>query len=146
MFYDKDLNSISIVSSEKTEPSIVDLMEGFLKENNKTGYLTFQVTQDSPLFGRLPVKDAKITVSKELGSNYFISRILVSDSDGKTEKIPLPTVSADLSLSPGNGRTYATYNVSVEAPNFTTEEIYDIPIFEGIISIQPVNLEADIKV
>ena len=144
MLYDKNPNSIPISSSAQNKPSVFDLLQTFLKDNPQIGYLTFQVFQDSPLQGRLPVANAKVTVSKLLGDDYYISKVIMTDGDGKIENIPLPTVSRELSQVSENAKPFSTYNVSVEAPNFLTLEVFDIPVFEGITSIQSINLKPNI--
>lgn len=118
-----------------------DLLQTYLNENPETGYLTFEVYQESPIQGRLPIPNAKITISKYLGDGFYYSQIITTNQDGETDPIPLPTVSRELSLIPGNARVYATYNASVEAPGFFRNDIYDIQIFDGITAIQRVNLQ-----
>lgn len=146
MFYKTNQNAMQRLaandndSNNNNETTPDSLLQNYLNDNPKTGYLLFQVFEDSPLQGRLPVANAKITVSKLLGEDYFFSRVLTTDENGKTDLIPLPTVSAALSRVPGNGKTYSTYNATVEAENFLTSTVYDIPIFENITSIQPINL------
>lgn len=140
MFYDRIQNLESISYPPENEASAFELFKNFLDANPKTGYLIFQVTQDSPLQGTLPVANAKITVSKLLGSNFFVSRVLKTGNDGKTNPIPLPTVYSALSTTPGNGKVYSTYSARVEAPDFITTDIFDIQVFDGITSIQPVKL------
>lgn len=132
------LNDNDSNSNNETTPD--SLLQNYLIDNPKTGYLVFQVFQDSTLKGRLPVANAKITVSKLLGEDYYFSRVLMTDENGKTDIIPLPTVSAELSRVPGNGNPYSTYNATIEAENFSPTTIYEIPIFENITSIQPINL------
>ena len=118
-----------------------DLLQTYLNENPETGYLTFEVYQESPIQGRLPIPNSKITISKYLGDGFYYSQIITTNQDGETDPIPLPTVSRELSLIPGNARVYATYNASVEAPGFFRNDIYDIQIFDGITAIQRVNLQ-----
>ncbi|NLK37031.1 MAG: hypothetical protein GX299_02985 [Epulopiscium sp.] len=134
-----------IAASEQVlqDSPFFDLLEQYLDEHPKTGYLVFQVTQESPLQGKIPIPNAKITISKNIGGEHYISKVLTTNSDGKTEALALPTVSAELSRTPSDGEVYAKYNATISAPNFVTKDIYDIPIFEGITSIQPVVMELD---
>ena len=118
-----------------------DLLQTYLNENPEIGYLTFEVYQESPIEGILPVPNARITISKDLGDGFYYSKVITTNQDGETDPIPLPTVSRELSLIPGNARVYATYNVSVEAPDFLRNDIYNIQIFDGITAIQRVNLK-----
>jgi len=139
MFYDKNQNPIPPPSNQN-EPQVIDLLQDYLNSNNKTGYLVFQVHQDSPIYGRLPIANAKITLCKLLGNGFYVCKVIMTDVDGKTEPVPVPTVSAEFSRSPENVITNAAYDVSVEAPGFVKSEVLNIPVFEGITSIQNVIL------
>ncbi|WP_027398168.1 hypothetical protein [Anaerovorax odorimutans] len=125
--------------STQNSPQII-LLEEYLNENPKTGYLVFQITEDSPLKGTLPIANARITVTKKLGEDYFFSRMVTTNEDGKTDPIPLPTVDATLSMNPEIIKPYSTYNAKIEAANYNSTNVYDIPIFDNITSIQPINL------
>lgn len=140
MFYDIHKNSMPVSPSTPNETSVLDLLEIYLNDNPQIGYIQFQVYQNSPLRGILPVANAKITVSKSIGDSYFISKVLWTNIDGKSDPVPLPTVQGNLSLTPGNGRLYSTYNATVEAQNFLTTDVFDISVYEGVVSIQPINL------
>lgn len=112
----------------------------FLNMNPETGYLAFEVHEDSPVRGRVPVPGARVTVSKPLGGGFYFSKIVETDENGWTEPIPLPTVSRDLSLRPGEGRVFTTYHASVEAPGYERQDLFEIQIFDGITSVQHVAL------
>jgi hypothetical protein len=91
--------------------------------------------------GRIPVPNARITVSKLLGDDYFIAKVVTSDTSGETDPLPLPAVSRDVSQQPGEGRTFTSYHVSVEAPGYIRKDLFDVQIFDGITSIQRVPME-----
>lgn len=157
MFYDLKQNSIQLSyantydnvnvsqnednSNEYQNPNLVsDLLNLYLESNPNIGYLVFQVSQESLLEGILPSPNAKVTLSKPMGNDLYVSRILTTDENGKTIPISLPTVSSDLSLVPSNQNPYSTYNATIESPGFVTVELFDIPVFENITSIQPIRL------
>jgi len=140
MFYDKNQNFTPLSNSAQNKSSVLDLLKNYLNFNPEIGYLVFQVFQESPLQGRLPVANAKITLSILLGDSYFISKVIMTNSDGKTDPIFLPAVQAKFSITPGNATVCSTYIARVEAPNFLTTDIFNIQVFDGITSIQPVNL------
>ncbi|QSX05140.1 hypothetical protein JYG23_10655 [Sedimentibacter sp. zth1] len=117
-----------------------EMLEIYLTENPKTGYITFQVYHDSPIYGIQPVTNAKVTVSKLIGDEYYVSKVLTTDIDGKTDPLPLPTVSGKLSTTPGNPKIYSEYNACIEAPNFFSKDVFDISVFENITSMQSINL------
>ena len=114
-----------------------ETISNFLNDNPKTGFITFQVTTAQ---GNLPVENARITISIPLGDDYHIAKVLYSDESGKTEPFPLPAPESSLSNAPNSKRPYSEYNVSATAPGYTTVELFNVPIFDGINSIQPVNL------
>jgi hypothetical protein len=133
-------NFMSLSSSSSSYGDFLEMLKGYLTDNSKTGYLTFQVYEDSPIYGIQPVANAKITVSKLIGDGYYVVKVLTTDSDGNTEPIPLPTVSGKLSRTPGATNIYSEYNAFVEAPNFFAQDVFDISIFEDITSMQSINL------
>jgi len=112
----------------------------FLNMNPETGYLVFEVHEDSPVRGRLPVPGARVTVSKPLGGVFYFTKIVETDESGWTEPIPLPTVSRDLSLRPGGERVFTSYHASIEAPGYERQDLFEIEVFDGITSVQHVAL------
>lgn len=114
------------------QPSYV----AFLNDNKSEGYLQiFSTTGNSAL----PVQNAYVTVSKKIGENEFIVSDIYTDENGKTPIINLATKSKSLSENSEFIKPYATYDVLVQHPDFTAIQFLDVPIFEGIISNQPVN-------
>ncbi len=139
------LNGKSDVKKEEVrtiidEEGLMPLLDVYLAENPKVGYLIFQVNQESPLEGVLPVPNATITLCKYMGDGYHITKTLTTNEDGKTDPVAMRTVSANLSQNPENDQVYATYDAYIEAPNFLPASAEDIPIFEGITTLQPVTL------
>lgn len=49
--------------------------------------------------------------------------------DGKTLAVSLPTPDKSLSLSPGNSKPYATYDITVSANGYLSENFYNVPVF-----------------
>lgn len=123
------------------ESTAADPIRTFLSQNPAFGTLIFQVTGGQ---GAFPVAGATIVLTKALDNRHSISVTILTDESGKTEPISLPAPSRELSQSPNNGVVFATYQATVSAPNYVTTEIRDIPVFDGITTIQPVNLSPDI--
>lgn len=117
-----------------------DPLRDFLAQNPDFGTLIFQVTGGQ---GAFPVAGANIVITKELDDRYSLSLALTTDESGKTDPISLPAPSRELSQSPGKGIPFAAYQAVVSAPNYVSEEIRDLPVFDGITTIQPVNLRPD---
>ena len=115
------------------------LLDNYITQNPKEGFLKFQVSS-----GAAPISGSEIVVSKDLGEKVYIGRILRTDMDGKTLAVSLPTPDKALSLSPGNSKPYATYDITVSAKGYLSENFYNVPVFEGITSVQPVILKPDV--
>ena len=123
------------------ESTAADPIRTFLSQNPAFGTLLFQVTGGQ---GAFPVAGATITITKALDDRLGLSITVVTDENGKTEPISLPAPSRALSQAPNGGVVYAAYQAEVSAPNYVTMEIRDLPVFDGITTIQPVNLTTDI--
>ncbi len=140
MYYDRNRNIMQLLYSNQQESIFMKFMRDYLERNPKIGYIVFQVYQESPIQGRIPVANARVTVNKYIGDGYFVSKILYTDSDGKTVPIPFFTPDKKFSMTPGYAHVYETYSAYVEAPEFTTAYVSAIQVFDGITSIQPVNM------
>lgn len=123
-----------------TEKLSADAIQAFLSQNPAFGSLIFQVTGGQ---GAFPVPNAKITISKTLNDRLSLSATLLTDENGKTEPISLPAPRKELSQSPHNGIVYALYQAEITASGYIPTEIRDLPVFDSITTIQPVNLTAD---
>ena len=117
-----------------------DPIRDFLSENPAFGTLLFQVTGGQ---GAYPVPKATAELSKNLNDRLGITLMLTTDENGKTLPVSLPAPAGSRSLVPGNGSVYASYQARISAPGYITTEIRDLPIFDGITTIQPVNLSPD---
>lgn len=125
------------MENQKNINYLTNTISEFLKTNSETGFLTFQVTTAQ---GNIPVENARISISIPLGNDYHIAKILYSDESGKTAPFPLPAPDSSLSNTPGNKKPYSEYNVSATADGYNTVQLFNVPVFEGINSIQPINL------
>lgn len=140
----KTYQTSTVSVAQNSESPIEEYFNTYLQLNPAIGYLTFEIFHDSPVRGRVPVPNARITISKLLGDDYYISKIIRTDADGETDPLPLPTVSRDVSQRPGEGRVNTDYNISVEAPGFLRKDIFDVQIFDGITSVQRVPLQQSV--
>ena len=104
-----------------------------------TGYLIVNVVSANEA---LPIKDAQIYVrgNDEQNKNEFFE--LITDESGLTELLPLKTPPKELSLTPGNTSGYSTFNIYVNVPEYYPREFSNIPIFDGVTSLQRINLVA----
>ena len=99
--------------------------------------------------GAFPVPNASVYVTEnsnlqENGTTTLrpnaVLYSLRTDESGKTPKVALETKTKELSMESGNPRPFLTYNIAVYADGFYNTENINVPIFEGITSIQTVNL------
>jgi len=127
-------------SLHTAESTASDPIRGFLAGNPAFGTLIFQVTGGQ---GAFPVAGATIVLTKELNDQQSLSFTITTDESGKTAPLSLPAPDKELSQRPGNGTVFATYQATVSAPNYVTTEIRDLPVFDGITTIQPVSLSPD---
>lgn len=85
----------------------------------------------------VPVPDAQVTVSKTFTDGRRVYATGATNKDGILDGISLPAPYKSLSQTPGN-IPYAVYDIEVSHPGYRTEKYSDVPVFEGILSIQPV--------
>ena len=100
--------------------------------NNATGNLIISVTHSQ---NTLPVANAEFTISDKNGNVIYSGR---TDISGKSEKIELPSINRDISERPGTGliNSAVFYDVSINAENYIPFTIKNIPIFEGVTTLQ----------
>ena len=125
---------------QAAESHSADPIRTFLSQNPSFGTLIFQVTGGQ---GAFPVPKASVHISKKLNDSLSFSITILTDESGKTIPISLPAPDKKLSQSPNNGIVYAVYQAEVTAEGYIPTEIRDLPIFDGVTTIQPVNLTTD---
>ncbi len=107
------------------------------------GYLVVTATTAN---GLIPVKDATVIVDKQvMGEDGNINTILVdvalTDASGRTiGEIRLPTIRKDLTLTPGYVDPFSKYRVYVLAKGYQPKLLDDVYMFDGVESIQNVDL------
>lgn len=121
------------------ESTAADPLRMFLTQNPGYGTLVFQVTGEG---GAFPVEGASISLRKPLDDRISFSVELVTDESGKTVPISLPAPGRNVSQSPNNslGAAFSTYDATISAPNLSPARIVGLPIFDGVTTLQPVQL------
>ena len=109
----------------------------------EVGYLTVRV---STAGGAIPLEGAAVNIR---GGNIEESAIiysLVTNSDGLTPTVSLPTPPRSASEVPQDTEpAYAVYNIDVYARGYVPAFFHNVPIFSGINSVQPAVLVPDIE-
>lgn len=113
---------------------LMERLQRFWEENEGEGYLSFQI---STAQGALPVKSAKVTVTKDLGDGYGFMMTAETDESGTVGRLRLPAPSR----ASGSARHYTAYDVQISAPEYVTKRLKDVAIIEGITSQQPVEMQ-----
>lgn len=107
------------------------------KNQSKYGYMIVRVTTAR---GAIPLEGAIVAVHNydpefEVGRGDVIS-VRKTNSSGLTDRIALPAPPRELSVSPGNGKSYESYNLYISSPGYYKKEYLNVPVFEGITAIQ----------
>ncbi|MBE6606712.1 MAG: hypothetical protein E7635_06720 [Ruminococcaceae bacterium] len=104
-----------------------------------TGNLIVRV---STAGGTIPLEGALVTVYAADGGDSSIIATRTTDSSGRTDKIVLETPPKELSETPDNGgvRPYAIYNIEVKSDGYYDAFNLELPVFDSITSILPVNM------
>lgn len=94
--------------------------------------------------GALPIAEAKVNVyeySQEgAASKGKLLYSVLTDEDGHTPRLALDAKSKELSMTPDSKNPFTVYNIGVEREGFYNNQYINAPIFQGITSIQPVEL------
>ena len=112
-----------------------------IQPQSGSGNLVFLV---STARGAIPLEGARISlynyIKADMPHRGDIQYSTVSGSDGKTRSIHLPAPPKDESLQPAKRLPYATYNAQIELEGYFTQYYVAIQIFDGVTSVQSVNL------
>lgn len=91
--------------------------------------------------GAIPIAGAIVRISGGEEGNRLVARSLITDSDGVTVSVNLPTPKRSYSLEPDEPEMpYALYDVAVTADGYYSKSIVGVTIFSGINAILPVNM------
>ena len=111
------------------------------------GFLTVTVRTAN---GAIPIEGALVNIYENLeiqngngsstNSNGHLIYSMRTNKQGQTEKVALPAKSASLSLTPGNIHPFTSYNVFASSEGFFSSDVINLPVFQGITSVQPINL------
>lgn len=99
-----------------------------------SGYLTVRV---STARGAIPLSGAVVNIRGGDEDSSTVLYSLISDDDGRTERVSLPTPPPENSETPGGAAAYATYNVDVFKEGYIPLYFHNVPIFPSVISVQP---------
>lgn len=120
----------------RIEPTYTDLAD-FRARNSGNGTMKVQVFSGREAF---PIVSARVQVTKDFGSGVHTFSDQLTDTSGIVDGISLIAPRKDMSQEDNNILPYSTYTIRVTHPNFITTLYTNVPVFDEVVSIQPVNL------
>ena len=91
--------------------------------------------------GALPVEGTLIKIYGTDDYNKDVKYSLLTDSNGITEKISLPTPLKQYSMAPGSQESpYSVYNVELAKDGYYPKRIDNIPIFSDTNALLPIEM------
>ena len=91
--------------------------------------------------GVLPVVGAVVRIRGSDEENRFVEYSLLTDIDGLTPAILLPTPKREASLSPRAVEApYSSYDVEIIKSGFYTKRLVGMAMFSGIDAILPIDM------
>lgn len=120
----------------RTEPVYSNLTD-FRGDNSGNGLLKVQVFSGREAF---PIVSARVQVTKDFENGIYTFADDLTDTSGIVEGISLITPQKDMAQENNDILPYSTYTIRVSHPNFITTLYTNVPVFDEVTSIQPVNL------
>lgn len=103
------------------------------QEMSGTGYLQVRV---STAQSAVPLENAHVILRRVKEDGGGLVKNVYSDRSGLSPRITLQTVSRELSEVPGNIQPFTTYDMEVSKEGYYTQFYQNVPIFDGITSVQ----------
>ncbi len=123
--------------SNFTEPKY-DSLEDFERNNRGTGTILFRVYTAHEA---LPIENAVCKVTKVFNGNTHTFYTLITDESGRTTTEPLPAPSSELSQNSENTvQPFSLYDATVTREGYADVELKEIPVFDGVSSVQQVTM------
>ena len=105
---------------------------------DKFGTLTINASSAG---GAYPLPDVVVRVLGVSEENGEIEYSRLTDEDGVINYITLPAPPRELSQTPGaSAPPYALYNVEAAIPGYYPKRIYNVPVFDGEVTVLPINM------
>lgn len=124
----REMQSISYDDERRRDPSVANSADSF-------GSLKVRVFNGNIAY---PLETAFVRVFDDRGK---VIREGYTNQSGIFDATRLTTPDKSISESPGSEKGYSGYKIIVTHPRFNTEVFENVPVFEGIESIQDVRME-----
>lgn len=106
-------------------------------EEQGKGFITINVRTAG---GAIPVEGASITIKTSAGINSTVIAVTFTDSGGASDIIALPAPSRANSQTPGQEPVCSFYTIDTDRTGYYSVVNNNVPVFDGITSIQEVLL------
>ena len=133
---DQELEAMGMDSSE-VDFNAPQTYEEFLNQNPAKGTLKIQAFTARQA---IPVPGVHVIVSKRIGDENHIFFEGTTDESGLIDNITLPAPMRSSSETPFQPHPFALYDIQTDHPSYLQQDLRYGAIFEGIKSIQPVDL------
>lgn len=91
--------------------------------------------------GALPVKNSIVRIRGAMEKNRDVQISLLTDEDGVTKKVSLPTAPLRFSETPTPTEApYYSYDIEISNDGYYTKSVYNLPIFDGVDTTLPVSM------
>jgi hypothetical protein len=117
--------------------SVEEQYQEFVRNHPAKGFLKAQAFTARRTF---PVPGVQVVISKRFGDESYVIATLTTDIAGQTEAVSLHTIDKSLSQSPATHAPYSTYDLRATHPDYMPVNYFNIPIFDGILSTQAIDL------
>lgn len=115
---------------------VYDSFEEFEQKNTGRGTILFRVYTAREA---MPIAGAKCVIYKKIGGKSQELHTLITDRSGQTRSEVLPAPPKELSQSYENSvQPFSLYDATVNKDGFAEVILRDIPVFDGVQSIQRV--------
>lgn len=116
----------------------------FVNNDSKKQHIGWLIVQASAARQLYPVSGATVTVTQQTPTGSITLHTELTDISGLTSPMALGGIPESHTLTPTSdfepiGNMYI-YDVTVSHPYYVTMMYYNLPIYEGIKSVQSVNL------
>lgn len=111
--------------------------EQFQQENPDSGVIKTQVFTARRTY---PVGNAQVNLYKVFPDGAYLIDSQFTDHSGQVKPVTVPALERSLPETPGDPAPYVSYRITVSHPDFMDAVIEQVPVFEGVTSLQAVDL------
>ncbi|MBP3370193.1 MAG: hypothetical protein J6L85_05515 [Clostridia bacterium] len=98
------------------------------------GYLVVRV---STALGAIPLEGATVNIRGNTEGSSGVLYSLLTDRDGLTKKVSVPTPPRELSEHPGEEVPFSSWNIDVFKNGYVPVSFQNVPVYSSIVSVQP---------